>query len=100
VVCGLSGDDGRDADVPQKAPGLGRLGRAPCRLFPGVSASGARHCGSGLRLRIKRGNVGQPFETERITITPEELEADITFFKTTQKKLGDFFLKLFPEFGS
>jgi hypothetical protein len=46
--------------------------------------------GSGLRLRIKRSNVGQPFETERITITPEELEADITFFKTTQKELGDF----------
>ena len=25
VVCALSGDDGRDADVPRKAPGLGRL---------------------------------------------------------------------------
>ena len=50
--------------------------------------------GSGLRLRIKRSNVGQPFETERITITPEELEADITFFKTTQNELGDFLFEI------
>jgi hypothetical protein len=56
--------------------------------------------GLGLRLRIKRSNIGRPYETEKITITPETLEADVAFYEATRKELNDLFVRLFPEFRS